>query len=345
MARADELFERLSVEGEAGIYTLIREQVSEELYLDYKRSANDGRGSSLHNNDRSNLGKAISGFANSEGGVIVWGVDCKSLRDKGDVPSAPRPISEPDRFKSWLEQATSGLTVPPHSGVAHRSIPSTIANEGFVLSFVPGGLHAPYQTTEALRYFMRAGSSFAPVPHAVLAGMFGRRPQPLISYNFITAPPQLLPGEVVECQVAIMLINMGAGICEDLFLNMMFKGDLGENCKMAFSNLKEDTWIGQFSFGRMLSLISRPGIRLPPEGHLVGPTLTLTLRPPFTKSLHISGLCGGAGSPSTRLEIQVTPERIADAYSRMLTAAKGTLEDKKAAATHLHETLFPDRNS
>ena len=88
MGRAEDLFKRLSDGGETEIDRLIVDRQSEELFLDFKRSADDGRGNRLHDNDRTNLAKAISGFGNSEGGVIVWGVDCRNQDNRGDVARA-----------------------------------------------------------------------------------------------------------------------------------------------------------------------------------------------------------------------------------------------------------------
>src|ERR1700683_3055693 len=112
MSRAQDLFDRLVQGDEAEVLSFINQSVTEELFLDYKRSADDGAGTALHNKDRANLGRAISGFGNSEGGVIVWGVDCRSDPTRGDIPTKPVRIQNPTRFKSLLEQATSGLTVP-----------------------------------------------------------------------------------------------------------------------------------------------------------------------------------------------------------------------------------------
>jgi hypothetical protein len=122
MSRAQDLFDRLVSGGEAQVMEFIDQSVTEELFLDYKRSADNGGGPTLNNRDRMNLGRAISGFGNSEGGVIIWGVDCRTDQVRGDVPSGPVRIHDPVRFKSWLEQATSGLTVPPHDGVRHQAI-------------------------------------------------------------------------------------------------------------------------------------------------------------------------------------------------------------------------------
>jgi len=76
VGRAEDLFELIVARGEQAIDELIDARASEELFLDFKRSADNGSGRALHNSDRANLERAISGFGNSEGGVIVWGVDC-----------------------------------------------------------------------------------------------------------------------------------------------------------------------------------------------------------------------------------------------------------------------------
>ena len=84
MGRAEDIFERIQQNGETAIDEFIITRKSEELFLDFKRSADNGAGRVLHSIDRDNFAKAISGFGNSEGGVIVWGVDCS----KDKVPSS-----------------------------------------------------------------------------------------------------------------------------------------------------------------------------------------------------------------------------------------------------------------
>ena len=71
MGRAEEIFQKLKREGEAAIDEFILSRQSEELFLDFKRSHDGGKGKRLHDRDLNNLAKAISGFGNSEGGVII----------------------------------------------------------------------------------------------------------------------------------------------------------------------------------------------------------------------------------------------------------------------------------
>ena len=179
MGRAEDIFQRVSQGGAAEIERMIGEPVVESLFLDYKRVAtNDFK--RLHADDRKNLAKAISGFANSEGGVVIWGVDCRRTLDEGDIPTGPMPITNPKTFRSLLSDAVSGVTIPAHGNVDNVHCLRDDGT-GYVISHIPVGLNVPYRTlikNEQEEYYMRAGSEFVLIPHAILAGLFGRAPHP-----------------------------------------------------------------------------------------------------------------------------------------------------------------------
>ena len=71
MGRAEDLLSRIEVGGEMAIDRMIEDRQCEELFLDFKRSADNGSGARLDSTDRNDLAKAISGFGNSEGGVVI----------------------------------------------------------------------------------------------------------------------------------------------------------------------------------------------------------------------------------------------------------------------------------
>jgi hypothetical protein len=94
-SRASQLFQKLqSASAETVIDELILDRQSEELWLDFKRVATKPADTKLHANDRKNLARAISGFGNSVGGIILWGIECADRSDKGDVASAEGLSSE-----------------------------------------------------------------------------------------------------------------------------------------------------------------------------------------------------------------------------------------------------------
>jgi hypothetical protein len=155
---------------------MISERVTEELFLDYKQCATAHGARKLHADDRKNLGKAISGFGNSDGGLIIWGVVC-TQGPNGDVPSGPAHVYDAVAFKALLDGAIGGLTIPPHRHVENSAWPVDSRPSGFVVTHVPPGYDVPFFSLDqsASGYYLRAGSSFQRVPPGILAAMFGRR--------------------------------------------------------------------------------------------------------------------------------------------------------------------------
>jgi hypothetical protein len=291
MGRAEDIFERIKKEGMTAIEEFISTRQCEELFLDFKRSCNNGARNTLDQNDRNNLAKAISGFGNSEGGVIVWGIDCSKDIDYADVARSKFPIENVKRFVSWLENAVSGCTVPPHTGVLQQTILINNKEDGYVATYIPKSNHAPHQVVGELKYYMRAGSSFSPVPHGVLAGMFGRRPQPDVFHEFIAEPAQVID-ELIKVKVGFAITNGGPGIATDLFMNVILISTPGKNCELSFSKPDLSNWLCQFSLGRQVSAISRFEFRIPPEARVQPFIMNLTIAPPFENKLAIDGICG-----------------------------------------------------
>jgi hypothetical protein len=317
MVRAAELFERVVTTGESAVDDMIRDRESENLFLDFKRSSDDGGGARLSTTDRNNLAKAVAGFANSEGGVVIWGVDCSRDAAGADVAQFKVPLEDPARFVSRLESAISGVTVPPHVGA--RSHPVVCDDgKGFAATYVPKSDAAPHQAAHDLRYYIRAGSSFVPAPHAVLAGLFGRRPSPNVFHNFASEPASL-EGDTIKVVVAIMVRNQGPGIATDPFLTLLV-GPAGEHSKVRVEIANEKAWIGQSTFGIHLSLISKPEIRIPPEAHLPAVILHATFRPPFDDDFQIRGTAGAGNSPPHRFNLRCSKAGLETIYQEFVEA-------------------------
>jgi len=241
MERAEELFEKIKSEGKSAIKEFILTRKAEELFLDFKRSANNGDGESLDVHDRNNLQKAISGFGNSEGGIIVWGVDCSRDFDGSDVAKAEHPITNVKRFVSWLNGAISGCTIPPHTGVQNHFLEIGDKSKGFVVTYIPKSENTPHQEIKSRRYYIRAGSSFMPTPHDVLSGMFGKRPQPKVRKNFNVFPLMTNnPEGSIIIPIGFHFFNDGPGVALDLFVSLHFLSIPGPNCKISHEKRHPD---------------------------------------------------------------------------------------------------------
>ena len=334
MGRAEDLFERLSEEGEKAIDELILDRQSEELFLDFKRSADNGSGSKLHDNDRANLAKAISGFGNSEGGVIVWGVDCSRAPDIGDVASSKAPIQNPKRFLSWLEGTVSGCTVPPHSSIRHAVMESfTDKQVGFVSTYIPKSYLAPHQCLKPLQYYIRAGSDFVPTPHAVLMGLFGRRPQPFVFHMWSIPPARLVekPGKrwAAEFDLGFMLGSHGPGVARDLYVNVqLIPSRGGSTAAIAIPN--KVNWSGHHAFERITNIVSNDSFKLAPEAFVQPIIFKLSFMPPFESDLVYEITFGHQTSPVTKVNTRVKPEVLTQAHEALLKTGDSDEKTRRA---------------
>jgi hypothetical protein len=327
MDRSLELFERIKEQGELSINDFIEARASEELFLDFKRSANNGDSRRLHQTDRNNLAKAISGFGNSSGGIIVWGVDCSEDHDGADVAKCKVPIQNVERFLSNLQGVVSGCTIPVHNAVEHFAVPIGDGEEGFVVTYIPSSLNSPHQAINGLRYYIRAGSDFLPAPHQVLAGMFGRRPQPRI-YQMFSTSRLMHQGRKLVFECGFTFTNDGPGIARDLFLTALTTETFGENCRASWAFLGESNWSSTLGYGIQFSLISNESIRLPPKAFRTPIKLRLEIEPPFTEGLKIKCNMGCSESPTTNFDIENSAEEITQIYhSYFAHLAEGDLSD------------------
>lgn len=335
MSRALDIYKKIKKRGEKAMDEFILTQQSEELFLDFKRSAVNGNSTVLDSRDRNNLAKAISGFGNSEGGVIVWGVECKRGIDGADRPKTKFPIKNAKRFVSFLENAISGCTIPPHTQVQNHAILQK-NGDGFVVTFIPKSDDSPLQDVVQKRYYIRAGSSFEPIPHDLLAGMFGRRPQPKVFTIFLYSPPEIV-GNSIKVTVGFTLRNGGKVLASDLFLSVWVMSGPGKNTTIGFEP-NDTNFQGYWSLGRNYSVVSKSGFRLPPVSQVQPVVLEATFAPPFTAELKIEITCGCEGGMLYKSTLKNSAKNIKKVYDGIMQKdikGKLTKEELRETAVRL----------
>jgi hypothetical protein len=161
---------------EATLTKFVSEQV-ENLYVDFKIKANLAT-PDVDPELQKVMSKAISGFANSAGGVIVLGVDAP----QGQMPTI-KPIQPLTMFEQEVNSYISRATAFAVQGVLIKSIPSSKNNGGVTLVYVPASDQAPHCSMKDKKYYHRIGDSFLAMEHYQLADLFGRRHHPYIIPN------------------------------------------------------------------------------------------------------------------------------------------------------------------
>jgi len=344
MGRAEQLFERIR-QGEADeIENMINVPVVEELFLDYKRAATVLPSNKLHEDDRKNLAKAISGFGNSEGGLIIWGVDCKQGPD-GDVPlSPPQGVTQPIGFKTLLDSAVGGLTLPAHQGVENLAALSRSESNGFVVTYVPVGINVPFQTLfPKQEFYIRAGSSFLPTPRAVLAGLFGRRPQPDLGLQIRKSTfgrsahiaQAGYNGFVVELRFIVRGFNTGRGMADDIFFNVEYDIRREWKCQIVPLHPYDNIWPDD-SNGVNSTTITISKINFPPGSNAEFFAIDVNLHGEISRDLSIRISCGAANASGAAKELRLPSDVLTEAYNHYNTKYP-TEPSKRDGDRHVNE--------
>ncbi len=189
---------------------------TERLHYDYKEKS-DRRNHYLSDDDKKNLAKAVSGFANSSGGVLIWGLENKTL--------TPKSICDIQKFVSEILLLAPQSTDPPVLGIDGAWLPSDSKNdEGFALIYIPESSLPPHRVILNINevknhYFTRSGESFIPATHTQLEDMFGRRPKPILTlYKRFYSQPNNTRTEFGQLNIVIGIQNIGRGSAEAPFL-------------------------------------------------------------------------------------------------------------------------------
>ncbi|MBD2361568.1 ATP-binding protein [Anabaena minutissima FACHB-250] len=132
---------------EEDIELLIQEGVQESLTLDYKRCASLDK----RNPDRNKeLSKDVSAFANSAGGVIIYGViETNHLPTKIDVGYDPAEIT-----REWIEQVINSTIKRRIDGIRIKQIELKNNHPGRVIYVVsiPQSKRAPHMANDHIFY-------------------------------------------------------------------------------------------------------------------------------------------------------------------------------------------------
>ena len=173
----------------------------------------------MEEDDRKTLGEALSGFANTEGGVIVWGVDCRrgADRDDPDAVQELKPIRNLRRWLSDLQSYEHQVASPALAGVRHAIIidPTQGDDVGYAVTYVPRSEGQPVMAIAKMKeqysYFVRSGSSFGKMTHSLVADRFGRRPHPDLKISLVGGVKNEADG-IRDYEFTLGIKNIGRGL-------------------------------------------------------------------------------------------------------------------------------------
>ena len=194
----------------ASMQKFVDDRRAEETHLEFKTVSAPTLKSV---DDRRNLAKAISGFANSDGGLIIWGVDARKNADGVDCAVGLSPIENVALFGSRLNELSSEVTSPIVDGLRHNYWMDTDGS-GFAATYVPASDSGPHMAKLGEgRYYKRSGDAFYKLEHFDLEDMFGRRPHPVLELAYKVVPHRAHQSqmETWDGRIVLGIENKGRG--------------------------------------------------------------------------------------------------------------------------------------
>jgi hypothetical protein len=208
-----ELFDRLVTVRD--VQSLIDDSARENEVLEYKTASKK-----FTDKERGEIPKDISGFANSLGGVIIYGVSTHP----GD-PSRPKAI-EPiysGNIES-LDRVLNSTVRPPIAGIRKKLIPGD-APIVMILD-VPASEDPPHQSLHDKKYYYRSGSECIPMDHDLVAQKFGRKLAPILQLRAqsLSTPEEIStdPTWYKEARLRLLLENGGRRVGRYVNIILMF---------------------------------------------------------------------------------------------------------------------------
>jgi hypothetical protein len=196
---------------EVDLQQLIVDDVTESLTLDYKRI------DALKKADREKkeISKDVAAFANSAGGVIVYGVI-----EKGHLPEALDSGVDPAEIsREWLENVIQSTIQRKIEGIRINQIPLTSTSPGNVayVVHIPASERAPHMSTDN-RYYKRYNFQSVPMEDYEVRDVANRRTAPAVSCRLTLRTDSVMWDEAsvrsTPIQIVVNVYNESPAIAE-----------------------------------------------------------------------------------------------------------------------------------
>ena len=213
-------------EGESALLRLIADRTVETVVLDFKCKEDPSNGR-FSKKDRQTLGQLLSGFANSSGGLVIWGIYAQKNEDGLDCAKALCPIQNIELFHSEAQTLCGQLLMPRYDGVQLNVIPAgNDPGRGYLIINVERSERRPHRCEAAgeKQYFKRAGDSFFAMEHYDIEDAFKRTTTPEITFTLvpITVDSSKQGDKMVRrITFSAKLTNVGDVVCRFPYLEIL----------------------------------------------------------------------------------------------------------------------------
>ena len=165
----------------ASLESLIEGAEAEGLHLEAK-APSDPR---LSRDQRESLAKAVSGFSNTAGGIVIWGMSTTRHAHSGlDVLTQIEPIGSCRQFMQQVQRLLPTLTTPPVLTAVSKVLTARLGDtRGVVLTHIPHRVGEPVLSNSDNVFYWRSGDEFRAAPYEIIQRLFAFSESPdLVPY-------------------------------------------------------------------------------------------------------------------------------------------------------------------
>lgn len=191
------------------INSLITNEVEENIHLDYKAA---GALDKKNEKKRNEITKDVSAFANSDGGIIIYGIS-----EEDHKPKEISPIDGRIYTKEWLENVIQ-LIQPRIDGLKIYPIRIGDLEKSIYVAKIPKSGNAPHMARDK-RYYKRFNFKSEPMEDYEVKDLYNRIFIPKIKIDGCSFVRIYKTESKYEYQLTAKIINVGKQQCDSYKLN------------------------------------------------------------------------------------------------------------------------------
>jgi hypothetical protein len=184
------------------VQALIDDEIQESLHLDYKEARAVGKTSK----QKFDFAKDVSAFANSDGGVLIYGIE-----EKGHLPIRITGVNHSEFSREFIEQTIRTNISSPSPIFTVLQIPVDQKESVYVVK-VERSYGTPHQCKEDKKFYKRYNFESIPMENYEIEDVRNRR-QTITSLVSVTT-------ELNQSDVFLIVSNEGDHIAQDIIFEI-----------------------------------------------------------------------------------------------------------------------------
>lgn len=184
----------------------IDKEIEENKHLEYKGADSIGKSDGV----RKEIAKDVSSFANSDGGIIIYGIKEFDEKDKNHLPEKLEPIDRLIYSKEWIENVITGNISPKIENITIFPVELDKDNNlvAYVLDIKKG--FTAHQAND-YRYYKRQNFKAIPMDDWEVKDVINRSNKPVIEINLFANvnSDRISKLNGSKCELQVVLKNIG----------------------------------------------------------------------------------------------------------------------------------------